>query len=129
MGKFNVTQAVAMDSGGSTSFVEEGILVNYGSDNRPPSCPEGIPYECERPTSTALCIHDGAEVEEESFNEKTPGLIGISGAGFFGLSMLLCFGGALTGAIAWTLLQKKKRPRSVAIERQVSSATDDTTEA
>merc|ERR1712151_742640 len=55
---FNVTNAIAVDSGGSTSFAKDGALINYASDQYPPSCPQLPPFECERPTSTALCIHD-----------------------------------------------------------------------
>jgi len=58
---FNVTNAIGLDSGGSTSFARDGNMVNYPSDQQPPSCPELPPYECERPTSTALCVHDSVE--------------------------------------------------------------------
>merc|ERR1712217_690186 len=55
---FNVTNAIALDSGGSTSFAKDGQFINYPSDQYPPSCPQLPPFECERPTSTAICIYD-----------------------------------------------------------------------
>jgi len=55
---FNITNAIALDSGGSTSFAKDGQFINYPSDQYPPSCPQLPPFECERPTSTALCIYD-----------------------------------------------------------------------
>jgi len=52
--------AINLDGGGSSSMVREGVLINYPSDSRPPSCdPSGL-YQCERPVSTVLCIHERA---------------------------------------------------------------------
>merc|ERR1719221_2125396 len=128
--KFNVTNAVAMDSGGSTSFVQDGILINYGSDNRAPSCPIGPPYECERPTSTVLCIHDGYGVSDVVLSdgvESDGSPSALPGAGFFGLALLLCFGGAVCGALLMGLGWKRKQPLSLA--RQLSPGTDSTQDA
>mmetsp|Transcript_60614 Transcript_60614/g.120091 ORF Transcript_60614/g.120091 Transcript_60614/m.120091 type:complete len:363 (-) Transcript_60614:38-1126(-) len=60
--KHGAVEAINLDGGGSSAMALDGMLINYPSDNQPPSCdPSGL-YQCERPVSTVLCIH---EVEGE----------------------------------------------------------------
>jgi len=53
-----VVNAVNLDGGGSSAMAHEGVLINYPSDSRPPSCDASGLYQCERPVSTVLCIHE-----------------------------------------------------------------------
>jgi len=51
-------QAINLDGGGSSAMAHNGILINYPSDNQPPSCHKSGLYQCERPVSTILCLHE-----------------------------------------------------------------------
>jgi len=51
-------QAINLDGGGSSSMAHNGNLINYPSDNQPPSCHKSGLYQCERPVSTVLCLHE-----------------------------------------------------------------------
>merc|ERR1712232_300528 len=95
---FNVTNAVALDSGGSTSFAKDGQFINYPSDQYPPSCPQLPPFECERPTSTALCIYDS--------EDRLGGVI--SFATTMGGYAVAITGGTLIGALAVSYFSKSK---------------------
>merc|ERR1711920_207248 len=55
--------AINLDGGGSSAMALNGILINYPSDMLPPSCRASGAYQCERPVSTVLCVH---ELEEET---------------------------------------------------------------
>ena len=52
--------AVNLDGGGSSAMAKDGALINYPSDSKPPSCDGSGDYQCERPVSTILCIHESA---------------------------------------------------------------------
>jgi len=39
-------------------MAHNGVLINYPSDNQPPSCHKSGLFQCERPVSTVLCIHE-----------------------------------------------------------------------
>merc|ERR1711972_373641 len=91
---FNVTNAIAFDSGGSTSFAKDGQFINYPSDQYPPSCPQLPPFECERPTSTALCIYDSEDILGDNW------IISIGGYA----SAIV--GGTLVGAFAMSCFLK-----------------------
>jgi len=59
--------AINLDGGGSSAMARDGVLVNYPSDIKPPSCPDASElYQCERPVSTVLCVHE-AEGQEAAF--------------------------------------------------------------
>merc|ERR1712032_1015414 len=51
-------QAINLDGGGSSAMARNGQLINYPSDNQPPSCDASGLYQCERPVSTVLCLHE-----------------------------------------------------------------------
>merc|ERR1712228_953854 len=51
-------QAINLDGGGSSAMARNGVLINYPSDNQPPSCDKSGLYQCERPVSTVLCLHE-----------------------------------------------------------------------
>jgi hypothetical protein len=75
--------AVNLDGGGSSAMARDGVLINYPSDMRPPSCYASGLYQCERPVSTILCVH-----EDESG----------SSAGAFAKTFFIFGGGFLLGA-------------------------------
>jgi len=56
--------AINLDGGGSSAMARDGVLINYPSDMRPPSCDASGKHQCERPVSTILCVHELPEVEE-----------------------------------------------------------------
>jgi hypothetical protein len=51
-------QAINLDGGGSSAMARDGVLISYPSDNQPPSCHKSGLYQCERPVSTVLCLHE-----------------------------------------------------------------------
>jgi len=95
--KHGAVEAINLDGGGSSAMAVDGQLVNYPSDMKPPSCdPSGL-YQCERPVSTILCIHeqegDAAAAYEMLMDERQGGAVdsGSTGPSPF----LLLMGGAL----------------------------------
>merc|ERR1712032_1561393 len=104
---FNVTNAIALDSGGSTSFARDGEFINYPSDQFPP-------FECERPTSTALCIHDS-----EDMLDGVMSFVGSAGGYVCAIAV-----GVLMGAVA-TMYVAKSRKRAGDLKK---SLTDDESE-
>lgn len=56
--EIGVKNAINLDGGGSSTIVEDNVLVNYPSD----FCPGGT-WTCERPVSTIICVHDIEEVK------------------------------------------------------------------
>jgi len=54
--------AINLDGGGSSAMAKDGVLINYPSDMLPPSCHASGKYQCERPVSTVMCIHELPEV-------------------------------------------------------------------
>merc|ERR1719270_1407527 len=57
--KHGAVQAINLDGGGSSAMAQNGVLISYPSDNQPPSCHKSGLYQCERPVSTVLCVHEG----------------------------------------------------------------------
>jgi len=56
--------AINLDGGGSSAMAQDGVLINYPSDMLPPSCGDASrKYQCERPVSTIMCIHELPEME------------------------------------------------------------------
>jgi len=51
-------EAINLDGGGSSAMAVNGVLINYPSDNQPPSCHKSGLFQCERPVSTVLCVHE-----------------------------------------------------------------------
>merc|ERR1719412_2257846 len=66
-----VVNAINLDGGGSSAMALNGVLINYPSDMLPPSCHESGTYQCERPVSTVLCVH---ELEEEEGGTQASGM-------------------------------------------------------
>jgi len=72
--KHGAVNAINLDGGGSSSMARDGVLVNYPSDMKPPSCdPSGL-YQCERPVSTVLCLHEKTGEEVPLMEEEEVGL-------------------------------------------------------
>jgi len=55
-------QAINLDGGGSSAMAHNLQLINYPSDNQPPSCDSSGLFQCERPVSTVLCLHEADSV-------------------------------------------------------------------
>jgi len=105
-------EAINLDGGGSSAMAVDGQLINYPSDMKPPSCdPSGL-YQCERPVSTILCIHEqegaaAAAAYEALMDERQGGAVDASSAG--PSPFLLLLGGALlfgVGAAATLLVRQ-----------------------
>merc|ERR1719412_1334852 len=64
-------QAINLDGGGSSAMAYDGVLINYPSDMLPPSCQASGKYQCERPVSSVLCVH---ELEEEGAGTQASGM-------------------------------------------------------
>jgi len=75
--KHGAVNAINLDGGGSSAMSHEGKLISYPSDNQPPSCDKSGLYQCERPVSTILCIH---EPDAEMGGSSTP-TVGLMAAG------------------------------------------------
>jgi len=109
---FNVSNAIAMDSGGSTSFARDGQFINYPSDQYPPSCPQLPPFECERPTSTALCIHDSEELTDDP-------KLALSFWSFGGVMVVAALAGSVIGGVAM-MHSKKLRKKDKRLEEELT---------
>merc|ERR1719410_1978459 len=71
-------EAINLDGGGSSAMAQNGVLISYPSDNQPPSCHKSGLYQCERPVSTVLCLHEQesvATVADSSGGGKTGAII------------------------------------------------------
>jgi len=100
--KHGAVNAINLDGGGSSAMSHEGVLINYPSDNRPPSCDASRLYQCERAVSTILCIHEqegvgsrdagGAVSKEASMpsdgNGMSPMSLMVSGSALFAIGGL-----------------------------------------
>jgi len=81
--KHGVVNAINLDGGGSSAMSHEGVLINYPSDNRPPSCDASGLYQCERAVSTILCIHEqdvADELAQTALSGVVTGSTGVSTA-------------------------------------------------
>jgi len=70
-------EAINLDGGGSSAMARGGVLINYPSDNQPPSCHKSGLFQCERPVSTVLCIHEQegfASFSSGPVNDVLPGM-------------------------------------------------------
>jgi len=110
--KHGAVEAINLDGGGSSAMAVDGVLVNYPSDMRPPSCdPSGL-YQCERPVSTVLCIH---EVEGEQAATDYEALImerqgsPVASAGAGPSPIILLFGGAFLFGLGSALILVVRR--------------------
>jgi N-acetylglucosamine-1-phosphodiester alpha-N-acetylglucosaminidase len=51
--------AISLDGGGSSTLIQDGRVLNF------PTCLD-IPFKCERPVATIVCLHNSNESELES---------------------------------------------------------------
>merc|ERR1719507_406552 len=84
-------EAINLEGGGSSAMAEGGVLINYPSDNQPPSCDKSGLFQCERPVSTVLCIH---EQEDLAAGSNGPS-IGMSPGIYLAVGSLIFAIGAL----------------------------------
>merc|ERR1719471_2009360 len=80
--------AINLDGGGSSAMARDGVLINYPSDIKPPSCPDASElYQCQRPVSTVLCVHEAASLLGAAPGAgaagPSPALLMLLGAGIF----------------------------------------------
>jgi len=92
--KLGAVNAINLDGGGSSAMAFDHELINYPSDNQPPSCHASGEYQCERPVSTVLCIHD----QEEEIIVPVQGSIASTAGLMFGGCILFAIGSL--GALA-----------------------------
>jgi len=105
-------EAINLDGGGSSAMARDGVLINYPSDNQPPSCHKSGLYQCERPVSTVLCIH-----EQEGFASSSNGpSAGVSPGMYLALGLLVFAIGALA-----TMLLIRYGNFADGFERQLST--------
>mmetsp|Transcript_53668 Transcript_53668/g.100585 ORF Transcript_53668/g.100585 Transcript_53668/m.100585 type:complete len:151 (+) Transcript_53668:588-1040(+) len=80
-------EGINLDGGGSSTMVQDNVVINYPSDRKPPSCDPGMKYHCERPVSSIFCVQ---EYEENPFSQyfAVSGLF--SGNRILPLSLLIC---------------------------------------
>jgi len=99
--KHGAVEAINLDGGGSSAMVLDSVLINYPSDMLPPSCPDPSRlYQCERPVSTALCIHEvvgeQAAIDYDALMmERQYGVVTDKSAGAGPSPILFLFGGAV----------------------------------
>jgi len=105
--KHGAVNAINLDGGGSSAMAHNGVLINYPSDNQPPSCPDSSKlYQCERPVSTVLCIHEEERTIDTDAQEALAASRGDAGGNVMsavGLMILGCAifaGGALCALLA-----------------------------
>ena len=72
-------------------MAHNGVLINYPSDNRPPSCDKSGLFQCERPVSTVLCIHE----QEGPASGLSGPFVGMSPAVYLAVGGLIFAIGAL----------------------------------
>jgi len=109
--KHGAVQAINLDGGGSSAMAVDGQLINYPSDMKPPSCDPSGQYQCERPVSTVLCIHepegDAAAAYEMLMDERQGSAVDASTVG--PSPFILLMGGALlfgVGAAATLIVRQ-----------------------
>jgi len=83
-------QAINLDGGGSSTMAHNGVIINYPSDNQPPSCDKSGLYQCERPVSTILCLHE---------QQDDAGAVASSGGSHIGSIMVGALVSILAGAV------------------------------
>lgn len=64
---FTTVEHAKRIGGGSSSMVHDGVIINYPSDRKPPSCLPGMEYHCERPVSSILCVQEYQDQEDMIF--------------------------------------------------------------
>jgi len=99
--KHGAVEAINLDGGGSSAMALDSQLINYPSDMLPPSCPDDSRlYQCERPVSTVLCIHevDGEQAasDYDALMMQQQGGAAMDGSAGSGPNpIILLFGGAV----------------------------------
>jgi len=83
-------EAINLDGGGSSAMARNGVLISYPSDNQPPSCDKSGLFQCERPVSTVLCIHEqeGLAAGSSPFVGMSPGIYLAVGSLIFAIGAL-----------------------------------------
>jgi len=101
--------AINLDGGGSSAMARDGVLINYPSDIKPPSCPDASElYQCQRPVSTVLCVHEAEGQEAASLLGAAPG----AGAAGPSPALLMLLGaGIFAAGAAVTLLARRMLAR------------------
>jgi len=110
--------AINLDGGGSSAMAQDGVLINYPSDMLPPSCTASGKYQCERPVSTVMCIHDLPEVE--ATHAEVSGGGGMAAPGMLVLALVL---GALVSGLGFFLFYGGGRKKGGGFARQVSAGS------
>merc|ERR1719412_3168562 len=113
-----VVNAINLDGGGSSAMALNGVLINYPSDMLPPSCQASGKYQCERPVSSVLCIH---ELEEEGAGTQASGM---SVATMVALAFALVFGGAGLALVGRSCLMRGSGGDGEGLARQISSNSE-----
>merc|ERR1719150_1204613 len=112
--------AINLDGGGSSAMALNGVLINYPSDMLPPSCHASGKYQCERPVSSVLCVH---ELEEEAAGAPTSGAL--STGALVALAFALVAGGAVCALAGRGFLATAGNwGGAERLARQISSASE-----
>merc|ERR1712151_1244157 len=83
-------EAINLDGGGSSAMAHNGVIINYPSANQPPSCDKSGLYQCERPVSTILCLHE---------QQGDDGAVASSGGSHIGSILVGALVSILAGAV------------------------------
>jgi len=107
--------AINLDGGGSSAMAQDGVLISYPSDMLPPSCDASGKYQCERPVSTVMCIHELPEMEAAH--------AGGSGGGSIGTIFLAFVLGILASGLGLFFFCGGERRKRGGMTRQISGAS------
>jgi len=110
--------AINLDGGGSSAMAQDGVLINYPSDMLPPSCHASGKYQCERPVSTIMCIHELPEVVSTRAQGREGG--GMTVLGSFFLAFVL---GILASGLGFCFFTRGERRKRGGMMRQDSAGS------
>merc|ERR1719264_2468143 len=100
-------------------MAQDGVLINYPSDMLPPTCPTASgKYQCERPVSTIMCIHELPEMEAAQAGGS--GGSGMAVLGPFFLAFVL---GILASGLGFFFFCGGQRRRRRGMARQTSNGS------
>jgi len=123
--KHGAVNAINLDGGGSSAMAHDGVLINYPSDNQPPSCPDSSKlYQCERPVSTVLCIHEQVHTVAQDVRATSSGDAGsnpMSRLGFMMLGCAIFAVGALCALLARHIVHRYDSDEGLARQLSVES--------
>uniref|UniRef100_A0A7S0A6V4 Phosphodiester glycosidase domain-containing protein n=1 Tax=Pyrodinium bahamense TaxID=73915 RepID=A0A7S0A6V4_9DINO len=106
--------AINLDGGGSSAMARDGVLINYPSDMRPPSCDASGKHQCERPVSTVLCVHELPEIVEQAVGQPSNQNAMLAGVAF------LTFATGCISAFGLLVLFPNLMPGRKGMARQIS---------